>query len=63
MTAQRERPAVEAVEEIEAIVGDEIGDVSTAFDDRMRPGLQHDRVVIVTLSREYPPFSMERCGC
>ena len=56
MTEQRERPAVDAVEEVEAVVGDEIGDVPAALDDRVRPWLQHHRVVVVPLAGENPPF-------
>ena len=56
MTEQGERLVADAVEEVETIVGDEIGDVSAAFDDGVRSGLQHDGVVVVALAGEHSPI-------
>ena len=43
------------IQEPEAIIGDEIGDIARSLDHGMVTRLEHDGVVVVPLSREYPP--------
>jgi hypothetical protein len=60
MAEQGERPVgVALVHPVETVVGDQVGDVAAALDDRVTApvvtGLLHHGVVVVTPSRQHPP--------
>ena len=52
---QRKRDVDVTIYEVDAIVGDEVGDVAASFDDPTL-SFEHDGVVVVPLTGKHPPF-------